>query len=168
MRRLLIPTLIAAAALPAASAHAEQSELLWATVNISDTPAHPNEMGVRASMPGNATRQRMYMRFSAWWYSRANKRWSPVGGAVSGWIHVGSARFRARQGGYTFKISPPPSGGTFLVRGVVDLEWRKRRRRGHRTTWVKAKRVRATTREGITGVAEGDPPGLSLGVCEIR
>jgi hypothetical protein len=170
VRRFLLPPLIGAAVLaPAAPAYAAQSHLLWATVNVCDTPQHPNMVGVRASMPGNGTRQRMYMRFSAWWYSRDKRLWSPVGGARSRWTHVGSARFRSNQGGYTFTISPPPASQSFVVRGVVEMEWRERRRRkGGKAAWVAAKRLRATTREGVANVAEGDPPGLSLGVCEVR
>jgi hypothetical protein len=46
---------------------------LWATVNICDTANNPDSMGIRASMPGNATDQRMWMRFTAEYWSRARQ-----------------------------------------------------------------------------------------------
>jgi hypothetical protein len=142
----------------------------WVTVNICDTPGAPNEMGVRASIPGNGKRQRMYVRFTAQYYSRARKRWRRVrGNGRSPWIYAGSARFRARQAGWTFRFRQPKDGATFLVRAYGHFEWRKRkRRRGKRARWVVAKRKRRTARSGIVGVDAGDPPGTSLGSCYIR
>ena len=68
MRKLSLAMLVAlAAAAPAQAGHPD----LWATVNVCDTAAFPDAMGVRASMPGNGTRQRMYMRFNASWYDRS-------------------------------------------------------------------------------------------------
>jgi hypothetical protein len=166
-RALVASALAAAALLPAAPARAQQTRLLWATVNICDTPAHPNMVGMRASMPGNGRRQRMYMRFRAFWYRIAQRDWVPLPRGRSGWIYAGSARFRARQAGYSFRVSQPPPGKSFVVRGVVEFQWRARRRRAGKSRWVVAKRVRATTRGGAPGVQEGDPPGLSLGACEV-
>ena len=166
-RALVASTLATALFVPATPAEAGQTRLLWATVNICDSPRYPNMVGVRASMPGNGRRQRMYMRFSASWYRIAEDDWRPLPGGRSGWIYVGSARFRARQGGYTFSVSQPPAGKSHVVRGTVDFQWRALRRRAGKSRWVVAKRVRATTRAGAPGVQEGDPPGLSLGACEV-
>ena len=168
MTRALVASGLAAAALLApAPADARQSRLLWATVNICDSPSYPNMVGLRASMPGNGRRQFMFMRFSAFWYRIAERDWQPLPGGRSGWIHVGSARFRARQAGYSFRVSQPPAGKSFVVRGVVEFQWRVIRRRGDDSRWVVKRRLRATTRAGAPGVQESDPPGLSLGACEV-
>jgi hypothetical protein len=60
----LLLTLTLALPAPAAAGDAD----LWATINICDTEAYPNVLGVRASMPGNRTRQKMWMRFRATYY----------------------------------------------------------------------------------------------------
>ena len=166
-RALAVSTLAAVALACATPAEAKQTRLLWATVNICDSPRYPNVVGVRASMPGNGRRQRMFMRFSAFWYRLGQRDWQPLPGGRSGWIEVGSARFRARQAGYSFKVSQPPAGRSFVVRGVVEFEWRAIERRGEDSRGVVKKRMRATTRGGVRGAQEGDPPGLSLGACEV-
>jgi len=156
-----------AAAAPAQAARPD----LWATVNVCDTAAFPDAMGVRASMPGNGTRQRMYVRFNASWFDRASETWHPVrGNGRSRWIYLGRARYRARQSGWTFRFSPPRPGADFVVRGVVQFQWRKRtrRRRGRGAREVVVDRARAKTRHGVAGVPAGDPPGTSEGLCVIR
>jgi hypothetical protein len=156
-----------ATAAPAQAAHPD----LWATVNRCDTPASPDAMGVRASMPGNGTRQRMYMRFNASWYDRTREAWFPVKGLErSEWVYVGTARYRARQSGWTFQFAPPQAGSDFVVRGVVEYQWRKRKRRtaGRGSRQVVVHAARANTRHGISNVPAGDPPGTSEGLCVIR
>jgi len=168
MRRLLA-FFAALAALPAGHAHAA-TDTLWATINVCDTAAAPNSMGVRASMPGNGTGERMYMRFTAWWYSRNVADWFPVRGkGRSPWIYVGRARQRAHQGGWTFSFGQP-TGDEFVVRGKVQFKWRKRvrRKRGKGYRWKVVERRHATTRSGIGNVGGGDPPGRSDGLCVIR
>jgi hypothetical protein len=142
---------------------------LWATVNICNTLTHPNQMGVRASMPGDGRRERMFMRFHAQYYDSNTKKWSDVKGtAASGWLFAGSARFRARQAGYTFSFAPPKSGSAFVLRGVVDFQWRARRRTrsGQRRTVV-VRTLHANTKGGHPSDG-ADPPGYTSGTCEIR
>jgi hypothetical protein len=106
-------------------AAASDTPELWATVNICDTDRAPDSMGVRASMPGNGTEQRMYVRFSAQYWSRARQDWAPVAGTgVSPWVDAGSARHTRRQAGWTFSFAEPPAGVAFTMRAVVDFEWR--------------------------------------------
>ena len=170
MRRLFTFPLIASALLAPASAQAAPRPAdLWATVNICDTPRHPDQMGVRASMPGNGRRQSMYMRFKAQFYDDQKKVWNDVGGsAVSRWIYAGSARFRDRQAGFTFAIKPPQNGGSFVLRGRVDFQWRERRRskRTRKLHVVVVRRARANTKAGFEA-AGADPPGFSAGLCQI-
>jgi hypothetical protein len=118
-------------------AAASNTPELWATVNICDTADAPDAMGVRASMPGNGTRQRMYMRFRAEYWSRARQDWAPVAGTgVSPWVFAGSAEYARRQAGWTFEFAAPPAGVTFTMRAIVEFEWRRPddqvARRGHR------------------------------------
>lgn len=167
-RRTLILTLLALVALPA-SAEAGNTRAVWATVNICDTEAHPDSVGVRASMPGNRSRQTMHMRFSAQ-YLRSDGRWGRIGGnAVSPWRSVGRAsRFTTREYGFTFKFDPPAAGRTFTVRGVVNFQWRVRKKRNGRVRSVVVRRERAITEAQEQPVDQSDPEGFSAASCELR
>ena len=184
VRRLLVIIASLAAILMAAPAAQARSDL-WSTVNICDAPGAPNMVGVRTAMPGNGTTQRMYMRVRLQYFSVLRQGWFPVRNAVSPKIRLGSAR-RDRQGGYTFRINPPTSGGEYNIRGVARLEWQKAkrrvkrirvkrdgktrivRRRVGRASWKVARRSEQVTKRGIRGVKGGTPPGTSLGACTVR
>jgi hypothetical protein len=153
-------------------ATASSTRRLWATVNICDTAASPDSMGIRAGMPGNTTRQRMFMRFRAEYWSRSLQDWAPVAGSgVSPWVYAGAARYERRQGGWTFHFAPPPAGVTFTMRAMVEFEWRKRRRphsagrKSRRSRVVRS--VTRATETGIRGVDGGDPAGTSKAMCLI-
>ena len=159
----------------ASAVSAASSNLLWATVNVCDTPQQPNALGIRASMPGNGLRERMYMRFRAEYFNGATNAWAPANNAVSPWVYVGSARYRYRQGGWTFTFAQPPVGKTYTMRGMVDFQWRARkrrrhrrhRRRSHKARWVVAKRKTRPTRSGMQAVSGGNPAGISKAFCLI-
>ena len=143
---------------------------LWATVNICDTVAHPNQMGVRASMPGNGNRRvRMWMRFHAQFYKAKTRQWFDVkGNGVSPWQYVGRARVKSQEAGYTFSFAPPAAGNAFVLRGVVDFQWRvKRRTRSGRLHTVVLRTLHANTK-GEHPADGADPPGYTSGTCEIR
>lgn len=147
-----------AAALPATAARTPKD--LWATVNVCDTIKHPDMMGVRASMPGDAAHTKMYMRFIAQYYDRSKQLWSEVrGSGVSSWILVGSGQYARRQGGYTFAFDPPAGGRTFVLRGAVDFKWVKGRRI--------VRTAHVNTKGGHPGTKGADPPGFSAALCEI-
>jgi hypothetical protein len=144
-------------------------------------------------MPGNGTRQRMYMRFTAEYWSRARQAWTPVAGSgISPWVYAGSAEHGRRQAGWTFAFAAPPAGVAFTMRANVRYEWRapqpRAARRGHRRTkrarrrkagrrfdlrrarGARARVVRTvsrTTQTGVTGVRGGDPAGTSKAMCLI-
>lgn len=158
---------------PGPAGSAPRPRDLWATVNVCDTAAQPDAMGVRARMPGDARRRRaqMYMRFRAQFFSEAEGIWHNVGGeGRSPWIRLGSARVRHRETGYTFRFEAPAAGERFVLRGVVDYQWRERRRVGRRKKLrtVVVRRARAHTKAGFESTANADPPGYSSGLCEIR
>jgi hypothetical protein len=176
-------------------ARAAQTPELWATVNICDTAASPNAMGIRAGMPGNSSGQRMYMRFRAEYWSRSRQEWAPVAGSgISPWVYAGPARYERRQAGWTFEFAQPPAGVTFTMRALVEFQWRRadhevarrkraKRRPGGRRALKRVRRfdlrglraspsrvVRSVTRAtetGIPGVDGGDPAGTSKAMCLI-
>jgi hypothetical protein len=192
----------AAGDLVAASAHSKRSEAdahpFWATVNVCDTKDSPNALGIRTSVPGNGTRQRILARYTAQWWSEADQQWLTVAGSgVTPWVLVGSADMASRQAGWTFSFVQPPEGTTYVMRGVVELEWRdtaaaaKRAKRMARAKRIARTRKRARnsahrrrharraqrnavvqrrtllTETGMKGVQGGDPPGLSKAMCLI-
>jgi hypothetical protein len=153
----------------------------WATVNICDTAGSPNALGVRASVPGNGSDQRIFARYTAQWWSGAAQEWKTVGGSgVTGWVYIGQADMSARQAGWTFRFVQPPSGTTYVMRGVVEFEWRDQvsaaRRAGKARKGRKARRAQrvAVVRErtlltatGMKGVQGGEPAGTSKAMCLI-
>lgn len=138
-----------------------RSSLLWATVNVCDTAEHPDTIGIRGSMPGNGVRrQQMYMRFQLQYLATEDRKWHNIGAAGdSGWIGVGSAKYRRRQTGRNFTVRPPATGA-FRLRGAVTFEWRKG------TEVVRRARMRTTGGHGNT--AGADPRGFSAATCEVR
>jgi len=127
--RVTIAALVAAIALPAVAQARSggsifQNKRLWATVNVCDTVGHPDSIGIRGSMPGSGDRaELMFMRFQVQFYTPADKGWHNLGpDGDSGFVPVGSAKFRTRQSGQTFTITPPrPGAGPYVMRGVVTF-----------------------------------------------
>src|SRR3954467_14708094 len=155
----LVPLLALALLAAPAAAEARPNPAPWATVNSCDTPSSPDAMGVRAAMPGDGTRERMYVRFTAQFYSRTRGRWlTAAGSGQSPWLYVGLARYRSLQAGWTFAFAPPPQGAVFRMRALAEFEWRARRRVGHRKRrrWVVAMRRRRVTQAHVKGAEGGD------------
>jgi hypothetical protein len=158
MRTSLATCLALAAALlvpAAAAARPAQGDRLWATVNVCDTSRHPNEVGIRASMPGVPRRAVRRMRFRVQW--RDGSRWRFVTGADSGWRKLSRSRGRAIESGWSFEFEPPAKATTF--RGVV----------GYR--WVRNGRIVAGAREitesGHRSTAGADPADYSAATCSM-
>jgi hypothetical protein len=155
-------------------AHASmRRNALWATVNVCDTFESPDAMGLRASMPGNGTGQRMYMRFSAQWYSGLHQAWLPVPNGRSPWVFAGSARYSARQAGWSFDFVTPSYGRAYILRGSVEYQWRSvRREKGvkkgvKRAGYRVARKRSALTVTGVKNVRGGDPKGTSKAMCAV-
>ena len=189
--------------LAAASVHSNRSDAgderpFWATVNVCDTKNSPNALGIRTSVPGNGTRQRIFARYTAQWWSEADQQWLTVAGSgVTPWAPVGTADMASLQAGWTFTFVQPPEGTTYVMRGVVELEWRDTAAAAKRARHERARRERAArkrhrartsadrrrparaqrntvvqrrvlvTKTGMKGVQGGDPPGLSKAMCLI-
>ena len=165
VKRLLVSSALVIALLMAGPAHGAktQAKYLWATVNKCDTAAAPDTIGIRASMPGNGTKQRLYMRFEAQYFDPSRNRFV-ASRSSSRWMRVGSARFESAQSGFSFQFGTPPAGTGFTLRGLVNFEWRGWRK-GRQ---VVVRRETRVTRAGIAGVEDGDPPGTSAASCIIR
>jgi hypothetical protein len=154
MRRMVLTALVLLASTTASAGAAEAD--LWATVNVCDTASHPDEIGIRASMPARAAGTGMYMRFRVQYRAFAERRWRHVGGADSGWRRVGSGRGRAIQSGWSFEVA---GTGPQLLRGVVHFQWRRNGR-------VVARERRVTT-GGHRSTAGADPRDFSAATCRI-
>ena len=159
MRFLVFLLVLLIAAPASAQRPISKSRHLWATINICDTEKSPDTVGLRASMPGSGKKtERMWMRFRVQ-YRGADGVWKDFtsGGTNSGFVPVGSARFKARQSGWSFPFEPQ-SGQRFELRGVVNYQWR----RGEKV-------VRRATKQTTPGhnVSVADPEGYSAATCEI-
>jgi hypothetical protein len=155
---------------------------LWATVNVCDTEKSPNALGVRTSVPGNGSHERIFARYTAQWWSAAKQEWLTVGGSgVTDWVAMGDADMTSRQAGWTFHFVQPPAGKTYVMRGIVELQWRhlvkagRKARKGRRSRAAKRPRARVAvvrkrtllTKTGMKHVQGGDPVGLSKAMCLI-
>ena len=135
------------------------SPLLWATIDVCNSAAHPDTLGIRGSMPGTAdAHERMYMSFRVE-YRSSPGHWRYLGGAgQSAFVAVGNGSALARQAGQDFEFVPRVTG-SHLLRGVAVFEWRLH---GHTV----ASAVRAT-QAGHVAAAGADPPGFSATTCRI-
>ncbi len=139
---------------------AAQLDRPWATVNVCDTPRHPDAIGIRGSMPGAGGRAtRLFMRFRVQ-HRAPSGGWRTLARGDSGWVAVGSGGARARQSGRTFTITPPRAGEAYVLRGVVTFAWR----RGGRVV----RRARRATTGGHGRTTGADPAGFSAATCRVR
>jgi hypothetical protein len=166
VRRMVRPALAGAAAallLAPAAAPAkpkpEPKAQPWATVNVCDTPAHPDAIGVRASMPPLGRKgERMSMRILVQWRSAVG--WRLIGeGGDSGRIELGRARGQIHETGRLFRFEAPPEGQTQQLRGMVRFAWTARGRVVRTRTEV--------TEGGHRSSAGSDPKGFSAASCEL-
>jgi hypothetical protein len=156
MRTLLLACILLVL-LPAAAA-AQGSRDLWATVNVCDTAAKPNTLGVRGSMPGLKRKATLRMRFRVQ-YLAPDGRWLIVRrNADSLWQTVGVRAGGRVESGWSFTFAPPKSGDVVL-RGVVYFQWRR--------FGKVVRRARRITEDGHVSTAGADPPGFSAGTCRI-
>jgi hypothetical protein len=161
-RRARIITLFVLLVAPIAGAPlalASDEDDVWATVNVCDTAASPDTIGIRASMPGSRTGAEVrWKRFVVEYYSQSNGRWYRLAGGDSGFLRVGKGR-RPRQFGRSLRIEPS-ADDPVLLRGRVYFQWRTDR-------GDVLQRASARTRKGHRSNAGADPPGYSAATCTI-
>lgn len=155
------------AAAPAADARVPDGERAapWATINICDTRDHPNAVGVSARMAAaDAADTALSMRFRLQY--RRGLRWVRVGRADSGWVEARTGEARSAARGWTFMVTPPARGRTFVFRGLVTFRWA--------TAAVKdggepvLRTVARLTRAGHPGTLGADPANSSAATCTVR
>lgn len=133
MRRAVL-TALAVLMLAAVPAHAREAHL-WATINVCDPPAKPGAVGVRISIPRHGTRkhrQQQWARIRIQWYDGAAWQWLGDTGDT-GYKHLGHGR-GTFEGGTTFTFTPPAAGQRLILRGIVNVQWRIRRKVRGRAT----------------------------------
>jgi hypothetical protein len=157
---VVLVSALAPIAVARAQRSADDSRLLWATVNVCDTERWPDTIGIRGSMPGSADdRETLWMRFRVQFLSTDDNKWHSVPqGGDSGFISVGSARARSRQSGRSFRISPH-KGEPVLLRGVVSFQWRLKD--------VVTRSESMRTLKGHRSSAGADPPSYTASTCTI-
>jgi hypothetical protein len=102
----------------------------------------------------------MWMRFRATYYDRATETWRAVqGSSRSPWIKVGNARYESREAGRRFHLDPPLPTTSYVVRGEVKFQWRRKGK--------VVERAKQKTLSGHPTGKSGDPNGYSNGICEI-
>jgi hypothetical protein len=134
---------------------------LWATINVCDTAAHPNTIGIRGSMPGRGKKVVLWMRFQVQYLSASDGKWhNIVANADSKWRNLKSAKSsQAVDSGQDFEFLPPPNGGSMTLRGAVSFKWVKH---GHIL-----RKLRRITTAGHRSSKGADPPGYSAATCVI-
>jgi hypothetical protein len=147
-----------AATKPTSKPGAQASSELWATVNLCNTPHHPDTIGIRGSMPGDGRRgDTMYMRFLVQSFDTSTHRWNYLGQhADSGFVAVGSASL-TRQAGRSFQLKPTAT--TFTLRGLIEFQWH----RNGRTV----RSVYLPTTAHHTSLAGAEPTGFSTAACAL-
>lgn len=157
MRRAAL-TALALLGLAALPAHAREARL-WSTINVCDPPAKPGAVGVRVSVPAHGTpkhRQQQWVRIRVQYFDSSS--WQYVGATGdTGYKHVAHGK-GTWQGGTTFTFDPPPAGNQLILRGVVNVQWRVRKKvRGRASLTTEA------------GHANPKNPALatSLATCQI-
>jgi hypothetical protein len=109
--------LLAVSAGPAHAAGTDQLTSSWANVNICNS----GQLGARAQLAGDGSKDMMRVRFTAQWLSPDG--WVPlVGQATSPWQDAGSAEFTWAQAGWTFNLAVPPTGVSYQLRAVAEMD----------------------------------------------
>jgi hypothetical protein len=158
---LLAPLAAFAVAAPAGAAP-QRALTPWATVNVCDTAAHPNAIGIRASMPGaRRASVRLYARFRVQWHDQTDGLWhNLLSGGDSGFVALGRVKATAaRESGQVFRYQAPKQGAPLLLRGRVDFQWRIGR--------TVVRRETALTAKGHKSAAGSDPKGYSAATCTL-
>ena len=159
-RLAVICAVLLAVAAPAGAATVKEP---WATVNVCDTKAHPDTIGIRALIPGAKRKEvRLFMRFRVQWKDPADGLWhNLIDKGDSGFVAFGrSKKGLGREGGRLFPFDAPTGGKSQLLRGRVDFQWRIGKR--------VVKRADALTEKGHHSTAGGDPKGYSAATCVLR
>jgi hypothetical protein len=131
---------------------AERSSELWATINICNTPAHPNQLGVRAQIPALGFPASLSIAIEVKYFASGSFRPDP---GVKKLIRLGTQSNRVHQAGHTFQFAPHAG----LLTGAVTFAWK-------RGGQLLGQITRPTT-GGHRDVDFGDPRKHSAATCRI-
>jgi hypothetical protein len=136
-----------------------QSRQLWATINVCNPKDQPDILGVRGSMPSDGRpHDGMYMSFRLQYMDSTTKQWADLAGTTKpSFVSVGTGG--ARQGGQSFQLMPVAGKPAFMLRGLVEFQWRR-----GKTVLASTKRPTAAGHRSLAGA---DPPGFSAATCSI-
>ena len=134
---------------------AERAKSLWATVNICDTRADPNVLGVRGQMPSLGFPAWLSMQIHLNYYNQAKKTFV-ADPRTTKTIRLGRSAHGLQQGGatYTFK------GPTPVLRASVRFIWRRSGQTLGTTPMI--------TTGGHPSADFGSPAHFSAASCQIR
>ncbi len=156
---LLASAMVSSAATSAAAPPVDPPQP-WATVNVCDTAARPDVIGIRGSIPGIGRPADLGVRLRVQYRDPATRVWRFVArGADSGPLELGRSRAGRLEAGYDFRLRPPEGTGTVLLRGHVTFTWRRGRRL--------LREVARVTEGGHPGTRGADPPEHSAAACRI-
>jgi hypothetical protein len=155
LRVIVAPVLLVASL---AAGGLTRSHELWATVDMCNTPRHPDTIGIRGSMPSDGhPHDVMYMRFRVQGLEAATNKWADLGkSADSGFLALGPAT-ATRQTGRTFQFKPTATA--YTLRGLVEFQWRRARHTVHAAS--------RPTAAGHTSLAGAEPKGFSAATCTL-
>jgi hypothetical protein len=164
VRRPLIAALalVAPALAPGAASAAplQPASDLWATINRCDPPDQPGAVGVRYSVPRRRGGGAQWVRVRMQYFDGRGRAWRSLRSAAGRgrWTRLGDGVGTAMSG-RTFTFPLPAAGRRIVLRGRVDVEWRRGRR-------VVERRKMLTT----SGREDPSDPALlvSRRSCEIR
>lgn len=133
MRRALTAALLVAlpAVVPAAAQAAPvvPASDLWATVNRCDPPDQPGAVGVRYSVPRRRGGGAQWARVRLQFFDGRARAWralhSPAGRGR--FVRLGDG-VGTVMSGRTFTFPLPATGRRIVLRGRVDVEWRRGRK----------------------------------------
>lgn len=161
--RRIVPLVAALAVLTAGpTAHAADPPDLWATVNICDTPAKQNVIGIRGSMPGlgGSRSATLFMRFQVQYFAKSDSKWHNGEKEFdSGWRRLGKSTSKVIESGHSFTFEPPAGGGSHTLRGAITFRWMRNGRR--------VRQLRRLTEAGHKSTKGADPEGYSAATCLI-
>jgi hypothetical protein len=130
------------------------SKQIWSTVNICNSPHHPDTIGIRGQMPSLGFPSSLYMDVQIDYWNYSAKQFKPDPG-VTQTISLGDPSNQIVQGGATFKFNPPA-----VLSGTITFEWKLHGK-------VIGRKRRATG-GGHHSAKYGDPPGYSSNDCFVN
>lgn len=134
---------------------AELAKTLWATVNICDTRADPNVLGIRGQMPSLGFASWMSMEIHLSYYNQAKKTFVADPGTAKT-IRLGRSARGLQQGGATYTFQGP----TPILQASVNFIWRRAGQTLGTTHMV--------TTGGHPSADFGSPPRFSAATCRVR